>query len=66
MIKKVKNTVHWTYIINDLSGEEIVGTFSKNKLKRTNQIEFRVEKVMEKVMNYMSNGKLMVTCLIFG
>ena len=66
MIKKVKNTVHWTYIINDLSGEEIVGTFYKNKLKRTNQIEFRVEKVMEKVMNYMSNGKLMVTCLIFG
>ena len=66
MIKKVKNTVHWTYIINDLSGEEIVGTFYKNNLKRTNQIEFRVEKVMEKVMNYMSNGKLMVTCLIFG
>ena len=27
VIKKVKNTVPWTYIINDLSGEEIIGTF---------------------------------------
>ena len=27
VIKKVKNTVPWTYIINDLSGEEIIETF---------------------------------------
>ena len=27
MIKNVKNTVAWTYVINDLHGEEIVGTF---------------------------------------
>ena len=27
VIKKVKNTVPWTYIINDLNGEEITGTF---------------------------------------
>ena len=25
--KKVKNTVPWTYVISDLKGEEIVGTF---------------------------------------
>ena len=39
MIKKVKNTVPWTYVINDVNREEIVGTFyekelQKNKLKR--------------------------------
>ena len=28
-IKKVKNTARWTYVINDLNGEEIVGTFYK-------------------------------------
>ena len=28
MIKKVKNTVPWTYFISGLNGEEIVGTFS--------------------------------------
>ena len=27
VIKKVKNTVPWTYVINDLNGEEVVGTF---------------------------------------
>ena len=26
-IKKAKNTVPWTYVINDLNGEEIVATF---------------------------------------
>ena len=26
-IKKVKNTVPWTYVINDLDGEEIIGIF---------------------------------------
>ena len=27
VIKKVKNTVPWTYVINDLNGDEIIGTF---------------------------------------
>ena len=26
-IKKNKNTLPWTYVINDLNGEEIVGNF---------------------------------------
>ena len=29
MINKVKNTVSWTYVTNDLNGEEIVRTFNK-------------------------------------
>ena len=32
VIKKVKNTVPWTYVINDLIGEEIIGAFYKNEL----------------------------------
>ena len=27
VIKEVKNTIPWTYIISDLKGEEIIGTF---------------------------------------
>ena len=38
MIKKVKN---------DLNVEEIVGTFYKNELRKTNQEEFRVEKAIK-------------------
>ena len=48
-IKKVKNTVPWTYVIKDLNREEIVGTFyEKELLQKTNQQEFRIEKVIKK------------------
>ena len=40
MIKTVENTVPSTYIINDLNGEEIVGTFYGNEFQKTNQKEF--------------------------
>ena len=43
VIKKVKNTV-----ISDLKGEEIVGTFYEKELQKTNQKEFRVEKVTKR------------------
>ena len=32
VIKKVKNTVPWTYLVNDLNSEEIIGTFYKKEL----------------------------------
>ena len=48
MIKEVKNTVPWTYVINDLNGEEIIGTFYEKELQKTNQKEFRIEKVIKK------------------
>ena len=32
MIKKVKNTVLWTYVINNLNDKEIVGTFYEKEL----------------------------------
>ena len=43
-IKKAKNTVPWTYVINDLNSEEIMGTFYEKELQKTNQEEFRIEK----------------------
>ena len=49
MIKRVKNTVPWTYVINYLNGEEIIETFYEKELqKKTNQQEFRIEKVIKK------------------
>ena len=32
VIKKVKNTVPWTYTITNVKGDEIVGTFYKKVL----------------------------------
>ena len=40
IIKKVKNTIPWTYLLNDLNGEEIIGTFYEK--------EFRIEKVIRR------------------
>ena len=48
VIKKVKNTVPWTYFINDLNGDEIIGTFYEKELQKNNQQEFRIEKVINK------------------
>ena len=38
----------WIYVINYLNEEEIVGTFYKKELRKTNQKVFRVEKVIKK------------------
>ena len=46
--KNIKNTVPWTYVINDLNGEEIMGTFYEKELQKTNQEEFRIEKVIKR------------------
>ena len=46
--KKVKNTVPWTYAINDVNGEEIIGTFYEEELQKTNQQEFGIEKIIKR------------------
>ena len=48
VISKIKNTVPWTYVINDLNGEEIIGVFYEKELQKTDQIEFRIEKVLKR------------------
>ena len=51
VIKEIKNTVSWTYVINDLKTEEIIGTFYEKELQKTNQEGFRIEKVIKKKGN---------------
>ena len=48
VIKEIKNRVLWTYVINDLNGEEITGTFYEKELQKIDQQEFRIEKVIRK------------------
>ena len=51
VIKKVKNALPWTYVMSDLNGEEIGGTFYENELEKTNQ-----EEIM--VLNHMQMERL--------
>ena len=48
VISKIKNTVPWTYVMNDLNGEEIIGTFYEKELQKTNEKEFKIEKVIKR------------------
>ena len=48
VINKIKNTVPWTYVISDLNGEEITGSFYEKELQKTSQKEFRIEKVLKR------------------
>ena len=48
VIKKVRDTVQLTYVINDLNDDETIGTFYEKELQKTNQREFSIEKVIER------------------
>ena len=44
---KFKTTVPSKYVIEDLNGEKIGRTLYEGELQKTNQTEFRVEKVIK-------------------
>ena len=48
VVSKIKNTVPWTYVINDLNGEEITGRFYEKELQKTSQKEFRIEEIIRR------------------
>ena len=66
VIKKIKNTVPWTYVINDLNGDEIIGKFHEIELQKTNQQEFRTEKKNKRKGNKLYVKWNMIVHLIAG
>ena len=48
VIKEIKNAVPWTYVILDLNGQEIIGTFYEKELQKKDQQELRIEKVIKR------------------
>ena len=51
LLKKVKNTVPWTYFIKDLNEKEIIRTFYEKRLLKTNQRQSRIEKIIKRKGN---------------
>ena len=47
VVTKVKNTVPWRYVISYLRVKDIVGMFYEKELEKTNQKEFRFEKLIK-------------------
>ena len=48
IVNEIKSAVPWTYAISDLNGEKVIGTFCEKELQKTNQKEFRIEKVLKR------------------
>ena len=48
VIKEIKNTVPWIYVIHDLNDEEIIGAFYEKDLQKIHQNEFRIKKVIKR------------------
>ena len=46
VVSKIKDTVPWTYVVSDLNGEAITGSFCEIELQK-NQNEFRIEKILK-------------------
>ena len=47
-ISKIKSTVQWTIVIDDINAGEVIGTLYEKELQKTNQNEFKIEKVIKK------------------
>ena len=52
IIKRIKNTVPWTYVINGVNGEEIIGTIYENELKVEKVINRKGDKLYVKWKGY--------------
>ena len=37
IVNEIKNTIPWTYTINDLNGKNVIGTFYEKELQKTNK-----------------------------
>ena len=48
VVSEIKDTVLWSCVISDLNGEPITGSFYEKELQKTNQKEFRIEKVLKR------------------
>ena len=67
VIKKVKSTVPWTYVVSNLNGEDMIGSFDEKELQETNKKGLRVEKVIKKNGNKLHvNAKAEMIILTVG
>ena len=48
LLVKLKIQCPWTYVVSDLNGEEITGSFFEKELQKACQEKFRIEKVLKR------------------
>ena len=64
MIKKVKNTVPWPYVIKDLNGEETITIFtkkiSKRQIKKSLELKSNKDKSRIKILDHNHDNKYII------
>ena len=57
MIKNVKSTVQWPYVIENLNGEEVVQTFYQKQFQKANKIDIdKLNTDLSKLSNVADNA----------
>ena len=57
----------WTYVVSNLNGEDMIGSFDEKELQETNKKGLRVEKVIKKNGNKLHvNAKAEMIILTVG
>ena len=51
VVSKIKYTVPWTYVISNLNGDPITGSFYEKEFQKTGQEKFRIEKEFKRKGN---------------
>ena len=51
IVSKINNTVPWAYVISDMNGEDITGSFYEKELQSTNQQKYKIEKIIQRKAN---------------
>ena len=64
VVSKTKNTVPWTYMINDLNDEEITGRFYEKELQKASRKRIAKGYLTDKGINCTSNRRGMIIYLI--
>ena len=48
VVSGIKITVPWTYVVSELNGEKINGSFYEKELQKTSEEKFRIEKKLKR------------------
>ena len=48
VIKEIKNAVSWIFVISDVKGQNIAGTFYEKEFQKKIEKEFRIENVIKR------------------
>ena len=48
VVREIKDIIPWTYVISDLNGKKITGSFYEKELQKTSREKFRIEKLIKR------------------